>query len=223
MKLLAFAPRYNKKRKDATGVFQPEARRFLEYHHSSVSNLVLVDNRKTKGQMRSQVLDVLGNYDRYLDGVFFFCHGYKKGIQLGFDLHSVQRLSDAIAKASHNNSPIICLYACDTGRDLDKDQFDDLEGFGGDGGFADELRDGLCRAGAIHCRTVAHTTAGHATKNPNVRLFEGHGSSVGGLGGFYIIPFRSKWWKAWRAALRTDFRFAFPFMTMKDITEHFTK
>jgi hypothetical protein len=53
------------------------------------------------------------------------------------------------------------------------------------------------------------------------------GSPVGGVGGYYIVAKstkkgkpKTKLWNAWRKALRTDFRFAFPFMTTEEIHDH---
>jgi len=147
----------------------------------------------------------------------FFCHGYKRGIQLGFDLSTIGQLVDAV-KTHARNDLSVCFYACDCGRDIDSDSMDDLDEFGGDGGFADEVRDALCRAGIVWCDVYAHTTAGRADANPNVRLFQGTGSPSGGVGGFYIVRKGSKLWPKWRKALRTgDFRWRMPFMSVHEI------
>ena len=226
--VVCFAPKYNVKRADATGAFQPEARRFLDHHGYSQDSLHIFDNKATKPKMRREILDVLSGYTE-LDGVFMFMHGYKSGIQCGFRNCDVHVLAKAISEscdcigAPDWVTPIVGLYACDTGRDLDKDRRDDLEQFGGDGGFADLLRDELCRQGAYFCRVDAHVTAGHTSKNPNVRRFFGDGSHTGGIGGYYPIPFRSKLWKKWRLALKTPFRYDFPFMTAAEITNHLEK
>lgn len=214
--ILCFAPKHNVKKADATGAFQPEAKRFLKRHKTSSDRLVLFDNNKSKTQMQKFITKELSKHIR-LDGVFFFCHGYKSGIQCGFSNKTVNSFAKVLVRSSVVWHTVIGLYACDTGRDLDKDRLDDLEEFGGDGGFADELRDALCRNGGIYCRVDAHTSAGHTSRNPNIRRFEGNGSKVGGVGGHYIIPFRSKLWKQWRKALKSVMRFDFPFMGDNEI------
>lgn len=223
MKIAAFAPLYNTQgRHDATGAFQPEAGRYLAYHGASIACLYLFDNRRTKKEMRAAVVNVLKSRSG-LDAIAFFCHGYKRGLQCGIDTDTARDLARAIGASSLWAGPAVTLYACDTGRDIDADRLDDLEQFGGDGGFADRLRDELCVAGYVHCRVDAHTTAGHTTRNPNVRRFDGAGSPVGGIGGYYIVPKGSKMWKKWRAALTTDFRFQFPFMDCTGIYEYLAK
>jgi hypothetical protein len=220
-----------KGRKDATGAFQPEAERFVMIHHGMVGtgDVRLFDNKKPDQYCRDFVLREIDRVNSLYPPdedvrpmcIAFFCHGFKRGIQCGFKLQHVNELAAAMFKACNERTDIIVpLYACDTGRDLDADRRDDLEAFGGDGGFADSLRDALCRAGAVDCEVLAHTTAGHASRNPNLRRYSGNGSVCGGVGGHYIVPMKSPLWKKWRVALRTDFRFKFPFMTDAEIHDY---
>jgi hypothetical protein len=214
---LAFAPMWNTKKADATGAFQPEAKRFLERHVLPKENLILIDNKQSAVAMREQVLDALASPrdGSCLDvGIAFFCHGYKSGIQFGFTNSNVKTLASVMAVYG-GSSVIAPLYACDTGRDADRDRTDDLSGIGGDGGFADMLRDALCEYGSVGCVVDAHTTAGHTTRNPYVRRFEGQ--IGGGMGGYYLVAPRSKLWSKWRAALKTPYRFDFPFQTVGEI------
>jgi hypothetical protein len=213
MTMLCFAPAFNTKgRKDATGAFIPEAKRFLEHHGQNESMLRLIDNTQNKAQMRKAVLRHLKEFAGHgLDGVFFFCHGWRRGIQFGFTSKNLKKLAAAIFDACDQN-PRMVFYSCDVARDSDRHRADDLKTMGGDGGFADEMRDALCMAGARWCRVDGHTTRGHTTRNPHVRRFEGNGSHVGGLGGYYIVPRqKKKLFKKWRELLRTDFRFDYPF------------
>lgn len=249
---LVIAPKFNtvsrktgKMKKDGRE-FQSQAKQFMKKWGIPDDNLLLFDNSKPK-QKKKQRDEVLAfieakgrewcverrDEDRQI-AVAFFCHGYSRGIQCGFDLSTVDDLAESISEYG-GDEVRVPLYACDTARDLDRDRKDDLEQFGGDGGFADELRDALCEAEAIFCRVDAHTTAGHTTRNPNDRRFEGQGSAVGGHGGYYIVPFptkelldgltknqkrkRREAWSIWRKALRTTFRFSFPFMTTAEIHE----
>lgn len=219
---IAFAPMHNTKgRKDATGAFIPEAKRFLRHHGIDPScNLFLIDNKQSKKKMREDVITILNNLNAAFTphcgtAVAFFCHGTKQGIQFSFNVRNVAGLAKALVSFG-GASVIVPLYACSTGRDRDRDKLDDLQDVGGDGGFADVLRDTLCDAGGTQCVVDAHTSVGHTTRNPNVRRFLG--SAVGGIDGFYIVSrHKRKLWRTWRKALRTDYRFVFPFLAIEEI------
>ena len=188
---------------DFAGAFQPESEAFQKLHGG---DLFPIDISKPAAVMRARVLEKIRDASE-LTRVAFFCHGFATGIQLGFKLPHVAELAKTIA-ASGTVSPNITLYACSTG----------AGGVGGDGGFADKLRDALCTAGATQCRVDALTTAAHATRNPYVRRFEGQGSPVGGTGGQWLVAPGSKLWPAWKAALqKTDLRFLFPTMSVAEI------
>ncbi len=220
--IIAFAPTHNSPRKkDATGAFIPEAKKFLSFHRQPAGNLVLVENLAPRKRMEQHILDVLRQpREAHLHGVAFFCHGLKNRIQFGFS--DAAHLAANIATYAGPDVRVT-FYACDAGRDDDAQRDDDLAEFGGDGGFADRVRDGLCVAGKVHCVVDAHTTAAHTTMNPDVRRFEGLGSPVGSVGGYYLVPRGSKVWKQWRAALRTDFRFEFPYLTTAEIHRRLLK
>lgn len=214
---LIFASGYNTPGKqDATHAFQPEARRFQQVHGGK---LVHVDTRRGTDHRAAAVLDEIArNGQRPWRTIAFFCHGTPKSIQLGFDLRLVGELGKYIARTSERDVRVL-LYCCSTASTLRA-----LVGksTGGDGGFADRLRDALCEGGAVDCRVVAHDTVGHTTKNPFVRFFEGAGSPVGGVGGQMPVAPRTKPWAAWREALSghylgTDFRFTMPFMEIGEI------
>lgn len=219
--MIAFAPQYNRPgKKDATGAFIPEARRFLE-HYGEAEGPHLIDNRASKKAMRQQVYDILDSYpdDSLLSCIAFFCHGYKVGMQFGIRKKDCDELAQRLFRIGDEHISVP-LYACDAARDADRDRKDDLEAFGGDGGFADELRDALCRAGAVWSNVDSHTTPGHTTRNPHVRRFEGNGSPIGGIGGYYIVN-RKKWsvWMAWQRLLKTDFRYEYPMLPTSVIHE----
>lgn len=210
MTALAFAPKYNTcKKRDATGAFQPEARAFLETGLDGVTygDLVIVDNHLHADEMRARILDAIAEHKP--DHVAFFCHGWATGIQFGFGMAHVKQLAEDIATIDR---PTVTLYCC-----LTADGPTD-----GDGGFADALRDALCQAGAVNCRVDAHTTAGHTTRNPRVRRFDGLGSAHGGTGGQWIVMPQSALWGRWVRALRGDLRFRFPGMEIAEIHEELT-
>lgn len=213
--VIAFATRYNEPgKRDATGAFQPRARAFCRMHGG---HFVLFDDSKPMRARGREIVDYLEQYaGRPLVSVAFFCHGWSRGIEAGFDLRegrglSVDVLAGAIA-AKSGAGVIVPLFCCST---ADSPH----EAPGGDGGFADELRDALCRAGATNCRIDAHDRDGHTTRNPFVRRFEGEHSPVGGAGGRYLVRPRGPLWSAWVAALRgrDDFDVVYPFLDTKTI------
>lgn len=208
MTSIAFYPK-KQKAGDGFNVFYPEAQKFLAHHEDKARRvLVEVEAQRMTGIVpvaeksaalkarRAQVktaLSALADSKAYTSNFAFFCHGWRTGMQFGFDLRSVGELAEHIHAASGNQDPNVFLYSCSCGSG-DND---------GDGGFADKLRDELCKLGSVNCLVVAHATAGHATSNPYVREFNGNGSPVGGTGGQWIVAPGSELWEKWRKALRT--------------------
>lgn len=215
---LIFAPQYNTKgRRDATGAFLPEAAAFAKTL-GGAAIVTNIDNGPAPAVAAyRQVLDKIDSFRRdsggkELDMLALFCHGWSRGIQFGFNLSSVEALAGHLEKVASARLAVV-FYSCLAGSGP-------KDAVGGDGGFADRFRDALCRAGLTDCQVDAHTTAGHTTRNPYVRRFEGRGSPVGGVGGYYLVEPGSKLWPKWRAALKSDnslpgtyampLRFAFP-------------
>lgn len=214
-RVIVFAPEHNSgSKRDATGAFQPEARAFAARHGVPAEQVVLFDNHMAKKHIRENVLLNIGILEKPPLTVAFFCHGWRTGVQCGFDLGTVADLAQALSGTRHI---IVALYACSTAQGADGGE--DAGMPGGDGGFADRLRDELCRAGAVDCQVDAHSTAGHTTRNPYVRRFQGMGSPYGGVGGYMVVsPAKKPLWNAWRTMLRdTGLRYDFPFMPVADI------
>jgi hypothetical protein len=211
---------YNTKgRRDATGAFQPEAKRFLKYHKQSFDNLFLIDNKQTRAKMRKQVLKILRSLHCSNPCIAFFCHGYRLGIQFGFCVGHAGSLARAITKL---NPVSVVFYSCDVARDRDRSRRDDItDTIGGDGGFADVVRDEFAAAGARWGMNVdGHTTPGHTTRNPFVRRFAVE-STDGGRGGYYIVSRKQKkLWSKWRQELKTDFRFMYPILPTTAILDY---
>lgn len=203
MRALILTPRKNRPGKsDYTGAFLPEAKAFAALHKIAPERIVDVDATAPNSACRAHVEAALQS-NGPLSLVAFFCHGLRTGLQLGHSIQTVDALAKAIAK-NGSESIVVALYACSTGGGPAP---------GGEGGFADRLRDALCRAGKSHCSVVAHDNAGHATRNPRVRRFEGRGSPVGGMGGTWLVAPGSELWKPWvRALQKTDLRLRFPLM-----------
>lgn len=228
--ILCFRPARNSHGKsDVTGVFQPEAEAFVTYHGLDPDkHIVVLDNNKSRYSLANEVIREIK--DRQPKTTAFFCHGFTHYIQLGprspnhpFAQENDKKLFRKFCKALADayDAPTLLLYACSTGNDPDKDEPDTAPG-AGDGSFADVCRDKMCEYGAVWCRVMAHTTAGPATINPYIKLFDGNGSRFGGTGAAFIVPpGTAKFWKALRRHLQTDdsFRFRFPYMTLANIQE----
>ena len=208
-RMAVFAPLHNKQgKKDATGAFQPEATKFCQLHGVSDS-VHLIDNHDDALEMRESVYQVLDAAPAgTFEAVLFFCHGFRSGLQFGFGMEHIRSLALRIKRASVV-APTIVLYACDAARDMDRDEEDDRnDHVGGDGGFADRLRDELNDQG---CRATvfAHSTAGHTTQNPHLRTFLPNER----FGGRFVVAKDSGLWKKWSLCMRTtDLRFRVPFM-----------
>lgn len=211
---LVFAPKHNSDgKRDATGAFQPEARAFCRAL-SLPERVHMFDN----GSLRPFAARRL-DCERHLHAargigiVAMFCHGWKDGLQAGWRKGEIHKLARSLQSAC-DAQPVILLYACDAGRDGDADRWDDVgPGPGGEGGFADMLRDELRKLG-VRGTIYAHTTEGHTTQNPYVRVFLPDEAA----GGQWVVEPSSNLWPTWRRLLRTtDLRFRFPFLSRTEL------
>jgi hypothetical protein len=201
---------------DYTGAFLPEALAFMRLYGVPASQHIRVDLSKGENVRRQQVYDFirrkgaeLGQINTYA----FFCHGLTRKIQLGVRIPDLDNFANLIKSFVPDGTTkvTIALYCCSTG---------DGPGVGGDGGFADQLRDALCRVGLVDSVVMAHAVSGHTTKNTQKKLFEGMGSPVGGIGGTWIVAPGSPLMKKWRTGITTSsstLRFRVPFMTIAEI------
>lgn len=205
--VLVVAPRYNTPGKsDATGAFHVGAGLFIAYHFGqqvmppTAMLMRYIDNRMAYTVRGTQLCLMLE--EKLPRVVALFCHGWAHGIQLGISSKPEPAAKTIFARfvaalAKYPN-PVVILYACSTGDHKSAEQGEGAPG-AGDESFADLLRDALCKAGATHCRVVAHTTAGHSYYNPDVRIFDGNASESGGKGGVTL-------WDSQHLELRGVFR-----------------
>ncbi len=202
---------------DGYNVFKPESERFADHHlglifeieaQKMIGTTPVSEQREEKLRRRTVVLEAIAK-NGPVGSLTFFCHGWRTGMQLGFDVQSAPELARALKAAGAPPNVVVALYACSCGDGARE----------GDGGFADTLRDALGAEGLTSCRVDAHSTVGHATYNPYVRRFECQGSE-GGTGGQWIVAPGSKLWPQWRAELRrSDLRLLYPFMKTSEIHE----
>lgn len=213
MRALILHPLHNTgTKRDATGAFIPEAKAYAKHLTDAYMDVVGVDvvgfdNRATKPARRRETEAAIRAATT--GHVALFCHGLARGIQTGHDLTTVATLADALAgSAGPSGRLVVTLYACDAADTR-------TGGPGGDGGFADALRDALSERG-ITGHVDAHATTGHTTRNPYVRRFYMDGAAAGTGGDWLVAPGSPKW-RAWVRALRGDMRWRFPWLTPAEI------
>lgn len=202
---------------DATGAFIPEARAYAAHHGYDPQAVVRsFDPRLNLAGRRAAVNAILRAVRVPVHTLAIFCHGYRRGLQTGHQLEHVNELA-AMLQVNAKPDAWVLLYACETGRDSDEDTQDDrLPGPGGDGGFADALRD-ACERKGLGISVMGHTTAGHCTQNPNARRFA---PSTGGKGGEWYVHTSEPLFRPWARALRdqkSTLRYRFPQMTREAI------
>ena len=196
------------------GEFKREAMRFGDMLIADGWDVTMqtFDNRPVRPSRRKPVDRAIasGTWDM----LALFGHGLRNSIQTGHDIASIPALADLLAE--HSARPLrVELYACDAARDNDRDKRDDVrDAVGGDGGFADLLRDALAERG-VTGHVDAHAKTGHTTKNPHVRRFSMDDGP--GKGAAFLVDPKSPHWRAWVRALKGDLRFRFPLMTREQI------
>jgi hypothetical protein len=205
MSHLIFLPDRNTGTKhDWSGAFLPEAIQWQSLHGGQ---MVQVSQRLGGAGRRKAVLSAIHEYQPSV--LAWFGHGLERSIhQMGFDSGNVEALAAAIAE--YTTAPQVILYACSCA---------DGPGPSGDEGFADLLRDALCREGAIHCAVWGHTTAGHTTQNPYVRVFRGPTPQQGGE---WVVKPGGDHWARWQALLDGPLRFDFPLLTKDELRARLT-
>lgn len=206
--------------RDYTGAFKPESQRFAKAipGRDTVLEIDVSRGMATRKKQLFTALDKFAEDGSEFDSVAFFMHGWPTGIQCGLRLNDAAALVEKLVGGPMplvtggmyaDEVIVIPLYCCLTGHDPKAGRAaQKAEGPGGDGGFADRIRDELCKAGRPYCKVYAHTTKGHATRNPFVRTYVGDGSMIGGVDGQWVVPppkrgRPSPHWGTWRKALWT--------------------
>lgn len=218
---LILTPDRNTHENDYLGAFRPEARAFAKLHGILPTRIKAIDVSRPLADRHFALCREIAAAGP-IDLLAFFCHGWPLGIQVGGVVGRIRSLAQTIANASGPTLRIV-LYACSTAADPTRPAPPGDAGPGGDGGFADQLRDALCAVGRPYCRVDAHTVRGHTTQNPFVRRFSGDGSLIGGHGGSWIVAPHSAQWSTWKHVLeKTDLRFRFPLMSLAEIHNELT-
>lgn len=223
MRVLMFAPQLNSPGLGDADEFRRELGHFADLHSIDDAPAIF-DNRRDFISRRREVIKTLRAYAEWrptsrIDTLVFACHGWPNGIQAGFRIPHIPMLVRALVPISAPALTVV-LYCCSNGADDDGSDADEKRpGPGGDGGFADRLRDSLCDAG-VRATVFAHSVKGHATRNPLVRVFVPDERA----GGRWLVepPGRdespSRLWLAWKRKLHsTDLRLRFPFMSQAQL------
>lgn len=215
--LIITGDRNSPNKRDYTGAFQPEAERFSELmtHDNFLCRTERINISLSMKERRKQFADKISccHSGAMYNCIAFFMHGWAKGIQCGLRLEDLEEFAyecvqeDVIASGSKENPIYIILYCCLTADVPGSPKANQKKlGPGGDGGFADRMRDEFCKHDEPWIKIYAHTTAGHTTRNPYVRTFEGKGSQVGGVDGDWLVRpkksgVQSPLWDNWVKAL----------------------
>lgn len=213
MRALVFAPLRDTPGKADGREFQREARAFVKLHGLE-RGVALFDPQDELAERRAAILrHVEAVEPGSLSLLALFAHGWPDGVQAGFRCEHVRGLARALKEAS---APVltVVLYCCSTGadRDASTDELTD-PGPGGEGGFADRLRDELGELG-VAATVYAHSTAGHTTRNPRVRVFR-PGERAGG---HWLVEPGSELWPSWLRYLHQgEGRLRFPFLTAEQL------
>jgi len=206
---------------DFKGAFLPESNRFAKLHGVPAENVVRINPTVPSADRLKVVSAAVARVGaaKPIDMVAVFSHGYASGIQMGLTVPRLQPWM--VENAKYLAEDVVwALYCCSTA-DGDGDQ---RSGPGGVGGFAQSLRDELCAAGKLNCLVFGHTTVGHTTSNPDVRVFRGmiagEPAPVDQPGEFLIARSDPRW-AAWRAALKdrdsNPLRLQYPLMTPDEL------
>lgn len=217
MKHVIFTPDRDQSGNDFTGAFSPESFRYTSYWQSQGDEVFLrtINPTLPAAKRIAAMLETLDSR-KPVDRFVCFCHGWKTGIQMGLsstNLNQLKSFAEALVNASTPELKV-ALYACSTGSS------DGPPGDGGDGGFADALRDALCAAGRTNVTVFAHTTAGHTTRNEYVRFFAGTTDPLGAEGGDDVVQRKTEEFKKLATRLHNvqdNLRWRLPYMTPEQI------
>ena len=205
-------------RNDTSGAFRPESHAYARFRGADPTQVVRTfDPSQDYAGRRASCNAAIRALRVKIDTLAVFSHGWRRGIQAGYLLGHVGGLADLLGQHMRPGGWVL-LYACDTGRDSDDDTKDErLPGPGGDGGFADALRD-ACEDRALRISVMGHSTAGHCTMNPFVRRFL---PGTGRKGGEWYVDPTNPQFLRWQSALRSPrstLRYRFPVMTPTEIS-----
>lgn len=206
-------------KKDASKVFVPESSLVHEALDAAGKSVVLVPVDRSWKPLWSALAGTSA-----LEGLVYLGHGLPLGLP-SLKLYGRRGARDFAVRLAASVAPErkdlrVTLFAC-SAADNPRKKGVQLDGPGTDGGFADELRDELCRQGQTECIVWAHPFSGHATRQPYLAAFEGRGSAIGGVGGTVPVRPKTALWPVLKRLLNDpseapSFRHRLPMMTVRE-------
>ncbi len=202
---------------DATGAFIPEAINFNKHRTSKGDVVQIFPYKNTLGnQKRFEAFCKLIEDANDFDAFVYLGHGLRNSLpSAGVTQANRKKFTDLLYKKSKNKKKLyVTLFACSTAETTTKQP-------GGEGGFADKVRDDLVALGMTEGWIDAHPTPGHATQNSQVKRFY-ISEEESPKGGSWIVTPGSPEFKKWRQRLNSKwredpFRFDFPYLNQVDI------
>lgn len=203
--ILVFYSSVNTKgKKDATGAFVPEGKKFCAVNRVPAENRIAVDCvGQTPKKRFEQVCMELRNRCN-IQWIAMFCHGWSSGLQFGINKKNVGIFTEYMRYSCVDNV-ILTLYACSTASENKAGSKPKMPAT--NNGFADTLRDTMLAKNFRGGWIDAHLTAGHTTVNPYVMRFAiepGPNLEIDLPGGFWLVQPQSPQWKEWIMMLKTN-------------------
>jgi len=223
MNILVLHASVNSHGHDATGAFIPEGINFNKHRTSKGDTVQLIpyDNSLAPGKRLEPFLKLIENANPF-DAFVYLGHGLRNGLpSVGMTQANRKKFTDLlIKKAKNKKSLYVTLYACSSAETTTGQ-------VGGEGGFADKIRDDLVDAGFTQGWVDAHSVAGHATQNSMLRRFY-LSKEQAASGGTWLVAPGSPEFAQWRKKLNSKwkddpFRFDFPYMTAAEVLAACTK
>lgn len=221
--LVMYDSKNEKGKKDATGAFVPEAKKFAEYHEIPKENMLAIPCPGMPKQRRLEEVCMFLRAQQNIKWIAMFCHGWSSGLQFGLNKKNIPVFVKYLDGAC-NRDLKMTLYACSTASTSKKSRKISMPGT--DNGYADQLRDALLLQGFKKGWIDAHLTPGHTTRNPFVLRFytEPRFEKDWDLpGGEWLVSPKSKLWKPWKRAvqnMKTSFRLIFSELSEAEIYEY---
>lgn len=223
--LVFYSCRNSRNKHDATGAFIPEAKAFQKYHGIPDNNMFAIDCVRQKKNARfNKVLELLFAFGtrQKISSLIWFGHGWPNGIQFGFTRKDIPFLVQVLSGVNGEMNRLcefdlnIVFYCCSMADNDNRNNKGVKIGIATDGGFCDVLRDNMEKR-EFTGQVIGHLTKGHTDMNPNTIIFYANKNINDNCGGSWLVEPGSLFWKDWKRGMKTNLRFAFPFMTELEI------
>ena len=202
---------------DATGAFVPESV-FFNKHRTAKGDVVQVfpfKNTLPQAKRFAEFCKLIEGANDF-DAFVYLGHGLRNSLpSAGVTQGNRKTFTDLLIKKSKNKKKLyVTLFACSTAETTTGQP-------GGEGGFADKVRDDLVAAGMTEGWIDAHPVPGHATQNSLVKRFFVTPEEAP-KGGVWLVaqgtPEFTNWKKRLNSKWKDDpFRFDFPYLTQAEV------